>query len=152
MFEGLNRLQRELQEKLSGKPMRDLRRFLGSVAPASPGTVVQLPHGTAEVSAQGRVGEEVALTLTVRNFQRVACQVSPQLTPLISEDAQPWSPRYSDATCVVPSDGAVTITLRLVAEPGLKPGTYRGELVLLGFAGISPPVSIVLKVPTAGTP
>jgi hypothetical protein len=151
VFSDLLKLQTEFQARLAEETLTYLRRLQGAAAPAAPGTVL-VPEGGAQLTASGTPGSAVTLALEIENRQRVHTVVTPMLGPLVSAEGVTWFPAADPSppsTLVAPGQvRALSLAVTLPAE--IRPGTYRGALVLQGFGDGG--VSVAIEVPAPEAP
>jgi hypothetical protein len=152
-FSELLRLQTEFQARLAEETLHYLRRLQGAAAPAAPGTVLLPDDGTA-LGASGPPGSTVELRLELENRQRVHCVVTPMLGPLVSAEGVTWFPASDPtppSTLLAPGD-VRTLTLSVPLPADLPAGSYRGALVLQGFANGGVSVTIEASRPKEEKP
>lgn len=144
----LVRLQSQYQARLAEETLRYLRGVQAAVTPRAPGTVVR--PGGVRLTAEGAPGEDVELSVTVENRQRVHSTVAPALSPLSDEEGWTWYPqaRVEPAAILLAPDETVTVRLMVRLPSGLPSGAFRGGLLLHGFLLDPVPVRIdVREVP-----
>ena len=141
----LLRLQAEFQAHLAEETLRYLRAVQATLAPRSPGTVVQ-PAPDARLEATAAPGEDVRLSFDLENRQRVHSQATPALTPLVADTGATWFPaaRPDPVSTLVPPGEVVAFTIDVAVPADVPPGTYRGTLVLQGFRQDGLPVVITV--------
>lgn len=151
VFSDLLKLQTEFQARLAEETLTYLRRLQGAAAPASPGTVL-VPEAGRQLTATGVPGATVELALEIENRQRVHTVVTPMLGPLVSADGVTWFPAAEPSppsTLVAPGQvRELSLAVTLPAE--IRPGTYRGALVLQGFGDGG--VAVAIEVPAPARP
>ena len=151
VFSDLLKLQTEFQARLAEETLTYLRRLQGAAAPASPGTVL-VPEAGRQLSASGAPGTTVVLALEIENRQRVHTVVTPMLGPLVSAEGVTWFPAADPSppsTLVAPGQvRELSLSVPLPAE--IRPGTYRGALVLQGFGDGG--VAVAIDVPAPEPP
>ena len=149
-FSELLRLQTEFQARLAEETLNYLRRVQGAAAPAAPGTVL-VPRDDATLTGAGSPGSTVVLRLEIENRQRVHCVVTPMIAPLVNSDGVTWFPSTEarpPSTLLAPGQvRTLEVAVPLPAE--LPPATYRGALLLQGFADGGIAVAIEAAPPGA---
>jgi hypothetical protein len=148
----LLRLQAEFQAHLAEETLRYLRAVQATLAPRSPGTVVQ-PAPDARLEATAAPSEDVRLSFDLENRQRVHSQATPALTPLVADTGATWFPaaRPDPVSTLVPPGEVVAFTIDVAVPADVPPGTYRGTLVLQGFRQDGLPVVITVVAPEAAS-
>jgi hypothetical protein len=150
-FSDLLRLQTEFQARLTEETLTYLRRLQGAAAPAAPGTVL-VPEDGVQVSATGLPGSSVTLALEIENRQRVHTVVTPMLGPLVNAEGITWFPTAdpSPASTLVAPGQVRALSLNVSLPESIRPGTYRGALLLQGFGDGG--VAIAIEVPAPEQP
>lgn len=151
VFSDLLRLQTEFQTRLTEETLTYLRRLQGAAAPAAPGTVL-VPEDGVQVSGSGLPGSSVTLALEIENRQRVHTVVTPMLGPLVSAEGVTWFPASdpSPASTLVAPGQVRTLSMSVSLPADIRPGTYRGALLLQGFGDGG--VSVAIDVPAPEQP
>lgn len=143
-FSRLLQLQTDFHARLTEETLSYLRRIQGTLSPKVPGTVVE-PGEVETLEARGRPGGTARLKVEIENTQPSHTVATPQLTPLTTQTGRMWFAGMEAASTLVGPGEVKTLKLSIPVPDEVKPGVYRGGLMLIGFRQGAVPLTVRIQ-------